>query len=442
MLLGCDSMVALPNSTRGRQMLFAKNSDRPAEECQPLVQLDRSQYPPGTNAECQFLELPQADVTYRHVGSRPWWCWGYEHGFNEHQVVIGNEALASRFPEFQEPKLIGMDLNRLGLERGRTAAEAVDVITSVVSKYGQGLVRNDLGVRTYDNGFIVADPAEAYVIETAGHEWVVKGVETALGISNVHSIRTDWDRLSPTAESRAVENGWWQADSGRFDFAGAYCDFAAAEPGRGVYRRARSCGVMDRERGAIDVRTMISTLSDHADGTSPGEPFQSEITLPRSICMHYWGEGTGNTAASLVADLCSDGSRLPVYWCSLYSPCLGIFLPTFIEGEVPSVLAVGGENPSDDSPWWLFRKLGNIVKNDMKFDPGLVSAIRAEWAGFQEELLESAYDMAAGAQRLIAEGQADQASRRLTEYMRLNTDRALKTVRELVSRQSVAATPS
>jgi dipeptidase len=143
-----------------------------------------------------------------------------------------------------------------------------------------------------------------------------------------------------------------------------------------------------------------------------------------------------------VADLCADGSRLPVYWCSFYSPCLGIFLPTFIEGEVPSVLAVGGENPSDDSPWWLFRKLGNIVGDEMNFDPGLVSAIRAEWAGFQEELLESAYEMAAVAQRLIAEGQADQASRMLTEYMNLNTDNALNTVRDVASRQNVAATPS
>ncbi|MEZ4709109.1 MAG: hypothetical protein R3A44_18020 [Caldilineaceae bacterium] len=53
---------------------------------------------PGSLTQCQFVTLPQVEVTYRHVGSPAYWCWGYEHGFNEHQVVIGNEALPSKLP--------------------------------------------------------------------------------------------------------------------------------------------------------------------------------------------------------------------------------------------------------------------------------------------------------------------------------------------------------
>ncbi|MDP6698842.1 MAG: secernin-3, partial [Candidatus Latescibacteria bacterium] len=66
----CDTMVALGTATRSGQTLFAKNSDRPVNECQPLVQRQRQTHPPGATTRCQFVELPQAGITYRHVGSR------------------------------------------------------------------------------------------------------------------------------------------------------------------------------------------------------------------------------------------------------------------------------------------------------------------------------------------------------------------------------------
>ena len=438
MLISCDTMVALGNSTRHGQTLFAKNSDRPEEECQPLVQRSRVLHPSDAITRCQFVELEQVTTTYGHIGSRPYWCWGYEHGFNEHQVVIGNEGLASKFPKFQEPKLVGMELVRLGLERGRSAGEAVDVMVSLISKFGQGEFSNRDGVRTYDNGYIVADPSEAYVIETAGHEWAVKKVESALGISNIHSIGTDWNRLSPLAEHHARENGW-HTGKARFNFGEAYCDFPARASGRGIQRSARSCAVLNSRIGEIDTRTMMALLRDHSDGDSPDEPFCPEMPASISICVHYLGERLGNTAASLVADLCSDGSRLPVYWCSLYSPCLGIFLPMFIEGQVPQVLSIGNAQPSDESPWWLFRALERSVRQGDEFDTQLIGAIRHSWASLQEELLGSAYAIATEGRELIDSGRREEASKMLTEYMNGNVNRALSVVRDLLARESLEA---
>src|ERR1051325_8005158 len=92
----CDTMVALYNATKNGQTIFAKNSDRNANECQPLEVHPRRENAVGELTGCQYVAVPEASVTYRHVGSRPWWCWGYEHGFNEHQVVIGNEGLRSK----------------------------------------------------------------------------------------------------------------------------------------------------------------------------------------------------------------------------------------------------------------------------------------------------------------------------------------------------------
>ena len=440
MPFSCDTMVALPDVTEGGQTLFAKNSDRSAEESQPLVHLEAAQHGPGSTVRTQFVELPQAAATYAHVGSRPYWCWGYEHGFNEHQVVIGNEGLRSKFDVSSEARLIGMELIRLGLERGRTAAEAVDVITGLVSEHGQGRFTNDGDVKTYDNGYIVADGREAYIVETADREWAVKRVESSVGIGNLYSIGTDWDTLSADAERRALEAGWWVEGRGRFDFGGAYGDPPEKPTGRSEQRRARSCAVLRTRKGDISARTMMSLVSDHSTGDRPEEEFVREVGDNPSLCVHYGHSGSGGTTtASLVADLCADGSRLPIYWCSMYSPCLGVFLPTFIEGRVPPVLSVGDANPSDDSPWWLFRTLEASARRDGLLDAGEVAALRSAWAGLQAELLESAYQVAAEGRRLIDEGRGDTASTMLTGFMTSNTERALAIARELLAeRQSVA----
>jgi len=412
-------MVALGEVTKNGQTIFAKNSDRSANECQPLVQCGRLAHPPGAVTQCQFISLPEVSTTCRHVGSRPYWCWGYEHGFNEYQVVIGNEGLTSRI-ESAEPRLIGMELLRIGLERSRTAGEAVEVMTEIITRYGQGVFKGGAIAGNYDNGYLVADPREAYVIETAGHQWAVKRVEKTIGISNVYSLETDWDCLSPEAEPYAIQQGWWKPGQGRFNFAEAYSDerFRSGGGSNGAARRARSCTVLSQQVGGIEATTMMSLLSDHSDGKCPDEPFQTEIGYG-GICFHT-PEGLetgGNTAASLVADLCGDGSRLPVYWCSFYSPCLGVFFPVLIEGTLPSVLSIGDASPSDTSPWWLFHRLSQLARAEAE---KRVPFVREQWAKLQARFLESAYPIAHEGCALIENEQSDAAERLLTEYMEQN----------------------
>ena len=422
-------MVALGRATREGQTVFAKNSDRPADECQPLVQRSRRTYPTGATTQCQFVSLPEAEVTFRHVGSRPHWCWGYEHGYNEHQVVIGNEGLGSRLPISREPRLIGMEVLRLGLERGRSAAEAVEVMTGLVSQYGQGEFVNDADVRTYDNGYIVAAPHEAYVMETAGHQWAVQRVEGAVGISNVYSLEADCQRLSPDAEQQAIDRGWWERGK-PFNFAEAYAASSRTE-GSGAMRRLRSCTVLEQYRGGIDARTMMALLSDHSDSEVPDEPWQTQISPGSGICVHSNHDGVGgNTAASLVADLCADGSRLPVYWCCLYSPCLGLFLPTFMEGALPVALANGDAAASHDSPWWLFHQLSRVARARSESGIGLV---REGWSSLQGELFESAYAMAAEGRRLMVAGQDTEAARVLTGYMAESLASMLEKLSQMLS---------
>lgn len=60
----------------------------------------------------------------------------------------------------------------MGLERSCNANEALEVITTLLEKYGQGgpCSKDDSGM-VYHNSFIIADPTTAWVLETSGKHW-------------------------------------------------------------------------------------------------------------------------------------------------------------------------------------------------------------------------------------------------------------------------------
>jgi hypothetical protein len=68
----CDTLVILGPPTQGGHTLFAKNSDRPPTECQPLFQAPRLPHPQGATLGCQYIAIPQVSETMAVLGSRPW----------------------------------------------------------------------------------------------------------------------------------------------------------------------------------------------------------------------------------------------------------------------------------------------------------------------------------------------------------------------------------
>lgn len=63
-----DTMVALGNSTRSGHVIFAKNSDRPVTESQPLITFAAADHAPGELLSCTYIQIPQAAHTYRVMG--------------------------------------------------------------------------------------------------------------------------------------------------------------------------------------------------------------------------------------------------------------------------------------------------------------------------------------------------------------------------------------
>ena len=172
----CDTFVVLGGLAASGCTMLAKNSDREPNEAQYLTRVAARDHAPGSTVRCTYVELPQAAHTHAVLGSRPWWMWGFEHGVNEHGLAIGNEALFSRLPASTEPGLLGMDLLRLTLERAASAEEGLAVLTGLLERHGQSGRTSATREASYHNSFVLADAAEAWILETAGRHWAARRV--------------------------------------------------------------------------------------------------------------------------------------------------------------------------------------------------------------------------------------------------------------------------
>lgn len=338
----CDSLCV---RTASGVMLFAKNSDRPPTEAQVLEAFPAR--PSGGDIRTQYLDIPDTGAL-QLVGSRPVWLWGFEHGVNERGVAIGNEAVYSTVPPSTSPDgLIGMDLVRLGLERGRSAREAVDVMTTLLERHGQsGDCYEDGGA--YHSSFLVADRTEAWILETAGTTWVAQRSVRSAAISNRLTIRTGWELSSEDVPAGADFDAWRDP--------GTDTGFADVRLGASV-----ACLASGPSRPA----DLVAHLRDH--GGSSGMPAADAFT----VCMHI-----RDVSATTAAMVCELGEEIRI-WAALGSPCVSVFVP-FVFPDVPAIL-------SDPAVWARFAALRDRVERDPAALDGVRSALepieRNLWTG-------------------------------------------------------------
>src|SRR5262245_31226557 len=392
--MGCDTLVALGAATREGSTLFAKNSDRPPRECQRVVKLPAARHVRGDRVRCQYLEIEQVPETAAVLGTQPWWLWGLEQGVNEHRVAIGNETVFAR-EALGSSGLLGMDLVRLGLERARSATEAVDVITGLLEGYGQGGSGHVHLEWPYHNSFLVADPREAWIVETSDHHWVARRVERVGNISNGLAVGRDWERGAPDVTEFAVARGWWPADRGRVDFAAAYADDTGVPPNLCVERRRRAAALLaEGAPGGLTAASMRAILRDHYESGTVHRPRPVDDPHFFSLCMH--ADPLDNTTAALVARLPADPEIPAATWVCLGNPCTGAFVPCYPEASVPEVLSRGGGEPDPASPWWRMRALLDFVERDAG---RLGPLVRARWHAFEDGVAREAATVEAEAAR-------------------------------------------
>jgi secernin len=331
----CDTLVATPEVTAGGGMIFGKNSDREPNEAQYLFYAPAASYLPGSSVRCTYIEIPQVEHTYAVLLSRPFWMWGAEMGTNEHGVVIGNEAVFSRVPANKNQTLLGMDLLRLGLERGSSTQEALRVITSLLELYGQGGKAGYTENLFYHNSYIIADPKEAWVLETVDRHWAARQIQGVYTISNGLTLGNEWDLASPNLVSYAIRRGWCKGRDD-FDFARCYSDFVYTRFSASSTRCGRTRGLLLDQKGRISVQTVMAALRDH--GVTAGEDWNTETGLADpKVCAHAgFGPVRGaQSVASQVSDL-RPGS-FTHFFTGTSAPCTSVFKPVWMDVPLPDM---------------------------------------------------------------------------------------------------------
>jgi len=136
----CDTLVVLPHATKDGKLIFAKNSDRSPNEPHVVVnyparEIDLTKEP---EVKLTYLSILQVAHTHAVVLLKPDWIWGAEMGFNEFGLNIGNEAVFTKEKRNGPAALTGMDMLRLALERTKDALSALELMISLLERYGQG----------------------------------------------------------------------------------------------------------------------------------------------------------------------------------------------------------------------------------------------------------------------------------------------------------------
>jgi len=362
----CDTLCVRTNDG----MLFAKNSDRHPDEAQVVEWHDRR--PPGGEVHTQYVALDDPGA-HAFLGSRPTWLWGVEHGVNEFGVAIGNEKIWTvDRPSSAPPGLLGMDLVRLGLERARSAADALDVVTSLLERHGQGGSGEPHRDEPYFSSFLVADPSGGFVVETSNRTWAARPIEHGAAISNRVSLTTDWERASAdVAAGTDFDTYRWPP-----------MPTALAD-----HRLAVTRAVIERGAAATPAdiaHTMRSHGSRFSDGAIPGEAGTDWSGY--SVCMHR-PETHAQTTASMIAELRTEGPRRA--WVALGNPCCSVYVPCFPPAAAPEL--------ADPAQWRRFARL----RAQAEASPDRFAEIRAVLTRVEREIwadAQSATTLASGAQ--------------------------------------------
>src|SRR3984957_8388632 len=245
-------------------MVFAKNSDRPVGEVQLAVPFGRRPTA-GCTLRTQYLSIGDTGA-HSALLSCPTWLWGAEHGVNEFGVAIGNERVATVHDAAQaRPGLIGMDLVRLGLERARSAEEALDILVDLLTTHGQGGIADAAHKSAYDSSFLIADPGQAFVLDTSGTDFAAAPFPRGTAISNRLSVGPGWTRGSSDLDPGE--------DFGRFRDPDAPTDSADV-------RLAASRRFLEGQRatGGLTAAATAAHLRDHGHGPwgapGAGDPAQ------------------------------------------------------------------------------------------------------------------------------------------------------------------------
>ncbi|MCP4219894.1 MAG: dipeptidase [bacterium] len=345
-------------------------------------------------------EIKQVPVTYNVVGN-----------MNEHQVAIGETTYGGR-KGLVDPKGI-VDygsLMYLGLQRSKTAREAIKVMADLMAEYGYA---------SSGESFSISDPNEVWIMEMIGKGpdnkgavWVARRVPDGYICGHANQARIRQFPLkdpknclyAPDVISFAKEKGFFKGEDKDFSFADAYAPlgfgalrFCEARVWAMFRRAAPSLNLSDeyikgdpkakrlplwiKPDKPVSVKDVISFMRDHFEGTvldmtkdigaGPFRlPYRWRPLTWEVDGQKYFNERATSTQQTGFSFVAQSRSWMPgpiggVLWFSVDDTYSTVYVPMYCGIQrVPKPYAVGSgdfHSFSWDSAFWVFNFVSNYT---------------------------------------------------------------------------------
>jgi dipeptidase len=345
-------------------------------------------------------KIPQVSHTYQVMSGL----------MNEHQLALSETTFGGRHELDNPDGLIRYPLMmQLGLQRARTAREAIQVMTQLVAEYGYG----DEG-----ESISIADTQEAWILEIVGTGPGGKGAVWAAvrvpdGQISCHANQARIGEIprddpanylfSENVERFAVERGWYDPKSGQpFRFYEAYCPptpttkrmcdarvwsiLRRAAPSKHFtpdYHRGKAGStpypLWVHPDGKLTMADVFALMRDHFEGTEidmtqgiDAGPFR----LPRRWRpltwkvdgVEYAWERPMSTQQTAFSSISQSRSWMPdpvggLIWFGMDDSYTTCYLPFYcgIDAVPKSFTAGSIQKFSWDSAWWVFNFASNYA---------------------------------------------------------------------------------
>lgn len=423
----CTTIIVMGNASFDGGIIVAKNRDLNELELQWLYYMPRKTHPPESMVKLQYIEIPQVSVTWAWIGSKSYTKkWGVGMGINEWGLVIVDNDAPTREPLEGYNGLHDNDINRLVLERCKTAYEAVLFIGELIEKYGHSFTGEI---------YTISDPNEAWVVEAAAHHWAAVRIRDGIKvIANQFQITNKWDLASADLVEYAIGMGWCES-LGEFSFARCYSPSGYPYKNSTI-RIERVMNLLKLKFGNITVDDVEKVLSDHYEGTYMYEYPPHENKNYRTIC-------TKRTVASMIAHLRNWVPRqLQLIWYAMTSPCTSVYLPIYASATkipTPYQYGVGGDwsNYDPNSAWWIFKRLQTIVDNDYNT---LHPMVRDKLDKLYSQVKSKKHVLEEDVARLLDLGQEDEAINQINSFTSEELFNAYTVAKELISQLTEGGT--
>ncbi len=400
-LWSCTSVLVTKGASKDGSTMISYSCD--GEFHPHLRMIPAADHKPGETVEIRNWygkkgKIPQVAHTYKVLGL-----------MNEYQLAIGETTFDGRLELVNKDGLFNyFTLMLTTLQRAKTAREAIDVMTSLVEKYGYG---------SSGESFSIADKNEVWIMEMmgtgkggTGAVWVA--VKIPDGYISAHTnmsriggfpLKSPDVKYSKNVISFAIEKGIYNPKTdGKFNFSRVY-NPPTEEQVRyslrrvwSIFRRSApshnySPDFSSFKKGAkpyplyikpdnkLGVRDVIALHRDHYEGTEfdmtknlTSGPFNAPdkwrpMKWSAGGKLYSWERPIATQQAGFVF-VSQSRSSVPdeiggVYWYGPDNPYTNFFVPLYTSiSKLPESYTKGSlRRFSRDSAWWAFNFVANYA---------------------------------------------------------------------------------